>query len=287
MEHLLRILCGCELLDKGLFSWKWNPLENLNSKERAEVDGLKATRDAQMVGSGILTPEQAARRLSAEENGDYSGIMFDADAPAPDDFGLGDEEDFDEAKHPRASNGEFAKTSGSAKTEHSEKSKAQPIELKEDGIGESKKNAALAAIKNLGDPGRMLTIIFKKQPGKTEGQYFPKEGVIEIDPDLSEIKIKEAIYHEVGHAITLSAFDFENKARMQEMKNYLRKNKVKDLTIYGKKNPEELLAEIFRVSKANIKYNKFDGRLLSGLDKAHIDFFNKFSHGEKLAYPDK
>lgn len=60
--------------------WEFNPLYQLNDKELAEVQDLKGKNAAQLVAASIVSPQEARKALSKDEQSPFSGIDVD-DAP--------------------------------------------------------------------------------------------------------------------------------------------------------------------------------------------------------------
>lgn len=86
-----------ELIQLSLFgeidpaiTWEFNPLYQLDEKELAEVQKIKAETAAALTGGGIISGQEARQALSSDEQSPYNGIDVD-DVPEqelPDEFGL-------------------------------------------------------------------------------------------------------------------------------------------------------------------------------------------------------
>lgn len=55
--------------------WKWEPLQELTALEAADARAKDAETDTKYIDSGVLMPEQVARRLDADEHGLYTGLL--------------------------------------------------------------------------------------------------------------------------------------------------------------------------------------------------------------------
>lgn len=62
--------------------WKFNPLYQLDEKEQAEVQKLKADTNAILIDSGQISQEEARESLANDENSGYTNIAVD-DVPEP------------------------------------------------------------------------------------------------------------------------------------------------------------------------------------------------------------
>ncbi len=63
-------------------TWEFNPLYQLNDKELAEVQEIKGRNAKNLVDSNIVSPQEARKALSKDEQSDFSGIDVD-DVPEP------------------------------------------------------------------------------------------------------------------------------------------------------------------------------------------------------------
>lgn len=86
-----------ELIHLSLFgeidpaiTWEFNPLYQLDEKELAEVQKIKAETASTLTTASIISGQEARQALSSDEQSPYNGIDVD-DVPEqelPDDFGL-------------------------------------------------------------------------------------------------------------------------------------------------------------------------------------------------------
>jgi phage-related protein (TIGR01555 family) len=133
--------------------WRWEPLWSLDEEKRAAVRKQEADTAGVYIDKGVLAPEEVRAAVAADENSAYSSIDVenvpdlqgeeetglepeggrpqpqDEDAGGPeaaedsvipfsrlsDDLSFDDIGDFDEAKHPRAKNGQFGEGPGTTK----------------------------------------------------------------------------------------------------------------------------------------------------------------------------
>ncbi len=63
VEQLITILQGTGQVTKGDFKITWNPLQEMNAKEQAEIEKLEAETEAIRIGSGVLDPEEVKKEL--------------------------------------------------------------------------------------------------------------------------------------------------------------------------------------------------------------------------------
>lgn len=68
-------------------SWQWEPLEELSALEDADRRNKDATSDQVYMESGVVTPQQVAKRLAADPRSGYAGILDEGEPePADDDI---------------------------------------------------------------------------------------------------------------------------------------------------------------------------------------------------------
>ena len=53
---------------------RWNELITPTPKENAEIQVLKVQKDAVLVNSGIISPDEARKRIQSDEAGEYTGL---------------------------------------------------------------------------------------------------------------------------------------------------------------------------------------------------------------------
>jgi hypothetical protein len=100
-ESLLRdpittILCFVQLslfgeVDKDI-TFDFNPLYQLDEKEKVEVDMRKAQTDEVNINAGVISPDEARKRNAADKDSPYQGLDLEntpAPQPQPDLFGAG------------------------------------------------------------------------------------------------------------------------------------------------------------------------------------------------------
>jgi phage-related protein (TIGR01555 family) len=59
----------------------YEPLEPLNEQEMANTRKLEADTDIELIGAGVITPQEARVRLASQEDGPYSGLDLTEDLP--------------------------------------------------------------------------------------------------------------------------------------------------------------------------------------------------------------
>lgn len=99
--------------------FEWVPLYQMTPKELAEIRTADSQSDANYVNVGVLDPSEVRQKLAADPDSGYNGLDVDAvpeppeveDDPKP-DGGANDAAEWDEGKHPRASNGQFGSGGG-------------------------------------------------------------------------------------------------------------------------------------------------------------------------------
>lgn len=80
-HHMLVIKSGN--MQNVSTSVAWKTLDTPTAKEAAEIDKLKAERDAVLVTCGALDGPDVRERLGADDDGDYGGIDIDKEIVAP------------------------------------------------------------------------------------------------------------------------------------------------------------------------------------------------------------
>jgi uncharacterized protein len=63
----------------------WEPLEELNEKERNEANKQEADTDVLYVNAGVLGPDEVRQKLANEPDSPYQGLDLDSPAPGPPD----------------------------------------------------------------------------------------------------------------------------------------------------------------------------------------------------------
>ncbi len=70
IEQLIVILQGTKQVAQGDFKINWNPLQEMNAKEQAEIEKLKAETEKIRIESGVLDPEEVKKELEQEKRVD-------------------------------------------------------------------------------------------------------------------------------------------------------------------------------------------------------------------------
>ena len=70
VEQLIVILQGTKQVAQGDFKINWNPLQEMNAKEQAEIEKLKAETEKIRIESGVLDPEEVKKELEQEKRVD-------------------------------------------------------------------------------------------------------------------------------------------------------------------------------------------------------------------------
>lgn len=79
IEQLIVIAQSTGQVAKGEFNIKWNPLFELDEKERAEVEKIKAETEKIRIESGVLDPEEIKKELEEETKVDAPVMDFEYD----------------------------------------------------------------------------------------------------------------------------------------------------------------------------------------------------------------
>jgi len=66
IEQLIRILQDTKQVAQGEFSIEWNPLEEMDEKELAEIDKLKAETEKIRIEAGVLDPDKVKEEIEKE-----------------------------------------------------------------------------------------------------------------------------------------------------------------------------------------------------------------------------
>lgn len=70
VEQLITILQGTGQVIKGDFKITWNPLQEMNAKEQAEIEKLEAETEKIRIDSGVLDPEEVKKEIEQEKRVD-------------------------------------------------------------------------------------------------------------------------------------------------------------------------------------------------------------------------
>lgn len=85
ISHLIQLDLFGEI-DQGI-TWEFNPLEQMNDKELAETESIKAQTARNYIEAGVLSPLEARQALASDDGGAYSSIDV---SDVPDPMGLGE-----------------------------------------------------------------------------------------------------------------------------------------------------------------------------------------------------
>jgi len=61
--------------------FEWNPLKVVSELDKANIRKINADTDIELIGAGVLYPEQVLKRVASEEDSPYSGIDVDEQMP--------------------------------------------------------------------------------------------------------------------------------------------------------------------------------------------------------------
>ncbi len=70
IEQLITILQGTKQVADGDYKVEWNPLQEMNAKEQAEIDKLTAETESIRITSGVWNPEEIKKELEQEAKTD-------------------------------------------------------------------------------------------------------------------------------------------------------------------------------------------------------------------------
>jgi phage-related protein (TIGR01555 family) len=182
---------------------EWEPLEEMNETQRADIRNKEAQTDAIYVNLGAIASDEVRERLAIDQSSGYMGLDLAREIEAPGGNGLddaindadeskkvaGDSEKFEESKHTRKDNGEFGSGNGIKDL----KSKANKNKLKMSTSRNSKPESIKAVfeksspedLKNISDS---LTKYFKKDfdVNVTGVKYSQSEHAVEIEASDEE-----------------------------------------------------------------------------------------------------
>jgi phage-related protein (TIGR01555 family) len=61
-------------IDPGI-GWKWHPIRRMTAPEQADADNKNAQTDAQYIEAGVISAQQVAKKLNADPNSRYTGLL--------------------------------------------------------------------------------------------------------------------------------------------------------------------------------------------------------------------
>lgn len=126
-------------------SFQFAPLWEMDERERAEINKVKADTAAVYLDRGALSAEEVRGALADNPDSGFSNIDVD-DVPESESFSDIDDVDkagavydeamdeWDESKHPRAENGQFGNGNGNKKVNTEEKIRKVKIDFSKDNI---------------------------------------------------------------------------------------------------------------------------------------------------------